>query len=90
MIQNGSTAEIEGPGMERTSEARAGNDTVGQRTTTMRAVVIDGDEGVAKIEDGDPTTGNFYRFSLAHGNSFAAGDANPTGFPTTHGTFSND
>jgi len=89
MIQNGSTAEIERPGVERTSNAGAGNDAVGQRTAAMRAAIIDSHERIAKVEDGEPPSGDFYRFPLAHGNSFAPGHANPTGFPATHGTFSN-
>src|ERR1700739_1958638 len=69
MIQDVPTAEVERPSVERTRHAGARNNAVGQRAAAMRAAVIDGDEGVAQIENGETAAGNFYRLSLAHGNT---------------------
>lgn len=77
MVENLSTVEVEGPGMKRASDAGTGDHAVGKRAVSVRAAVIDSEERVSQIEDGDATTGDFDGLSLAHGNAVATGQANP-------------
>ena len=44
--------EIKSPAVQRTNHDSAGNDAIAQRTALMRALVFDGREPIAKVENG--------------------------------------
>jgi hypothetical protein len=67
--------EINFPGMEWTDDRSAGDDAVGQRTAAMRALVFDGEESIAEIEDRDVVAGYLYGTAFPQRNVFRLRDA---------------
>jgi hypothetical protein len=53
------------------------NDSLGQRSPTVRASILDSEEPVAYIENGDLTPANNRNPSFTKRNTFAGGDPNP-------------
>jgi len=50
--------EVNFPSVKRTNDGSARDDSVGQRASTMRALVFDSEEMPTKIEDGDVVASN--------------------------------
>ncbi|HKR27238.1 MAG TPA: hypothetical protein VJS11_07275 [Acidobacteriaceae bacterium] len=69
--------KIYSPRMQRTDDRAAGNDPVRQRSTAMRAAVLDGEEALAEVEDGDLATVDLDCAPLTERNVFGMGNANP-------------
>jgi len=63
--------------MQGADDGSPENDSLGQRSSTVRAPILDCEKAVAYIENGDLSPANNRNPSFKKGNIFAGGDANP-------------
>jgi len=66
------------PRMQGAHDGSSANDSLRQRSSTVRAPILDSEEAVAYIENCDLTPANNRNPSFTKGNIFAGGDPNPS------------
>ena len=65
------------PRMQGAHDGSTENDSLRQRSATVRAPILDREEAAAYIEKGDVSPANNRNPSFTKGNIFARGDTNP-------------